>query len=165
MLKGVLSDRDAWSAVGRCSIEKAVEIVGTRTALLVMREAYYGTTRFDDFAERVGMTRAATASRLAALVDAGLLEQRDYQEPGQRTRKEYVITESGRDLVPVVWALFQWGGKHSPSPTPLELTHHDCGATVDVEVRCAEGHLVGLDDVELRIARRERPVPSGGSDA
>ncbi|MGH1564251.1 winged helix-turn-helix transcriptional regulator [Mumia sp. DW29H23] len=152
-LQGVLSDRDAWSAVGRCSIEKAVAVVGTRTAMLVMREAYYGTTRFDDFSERVGMTRAATASRLASLVEAGLLEQRDYREPGQRTRKEYVLTDAGRDLVPVVWALFQWGRMHVPSKRVLELAHHDCGAPVDVEVRCAEGHEVGLDDVELRIPR------------
>ncbi|TNC38846.1 helix-turn-helix transcriptional regulator [Mumia zhuanghuii] len=153
MLKGVLGDRDAWSAVGRCSIEKAVEVVGTRTAMLVMREAYYGTTRFDDFAERVGMTRAATSTRLSALVEAGLLEQRDYREDGQRTRKEYVLTDAGRDLVPVVWALFQWGRKHLPSETVLELAHHDCGAPVDVEVRCADGHEVGLDDVELRLPR------------
>lgn len=155
ILKGVLSDRDAWSAVGRCSIEKAVAVVGTRTAMLVMREAYYGTTRFDDFAERVGMTRAATAARLSALVDAGLLEQRDYREEGQRTRKEYVLTEAGTDLMPVVWALFQWGRKHLPSDTVLELAHHDCGAPVDVEVRCAEGHEVGLHDVELRLPRRQ----------
>ncbi|WP_243842827.1 helix-turn-helix domain-containing protein [Mumia sp. ZJ430] len=154
ILKGVLSDRDAWSAVGHCAIEKAVEVVGTRTAMLVMREAYYGTTRFDDFAERVGMTRAATATRLSALVEAGLLEQRDYREEGQRTRKEYVLTDAGRDLVPVVWALFQWGRKHLPSETILELAHHDCGAPVDVEVRCADGHEVGLDDVELRLPRR-----------
>ncbi len=153
ILKGVLGDRDAWSAVGRCSIEKAVEVVGTRTAMLVMREAYYGTTRFDDFAERVGMTRAATSTRLSALVEAGLLEQRDYREEGQRTRKEYVLTDAGRDLVPVVWALFQWGRKHLPSETVLELAHHDCGAPVDVEVRCADGHEVGLDDVELRLPR------------
>ncbi len=150
----MLSDRDAWSAVGHCAIEKAVEVVGTRTAMLVMREAYYGTTRFDDFAERVGMTRAATATRLSALVEAGLLEQRDYREEGQRTRKEYVLTDAGRDLVPVVWALFQWGRKHLPSETILELAHHDCGAPVDVEVRCADGHEVGLDDVELRLPRR-----------
>ncbi|MFD1824177.1 MULTISPECIES: winged helix-turn-helix transcriptional regulator [Mumia] len=154
ILKGVLSDRDAWSAVGHCAIEKAVEVVGTRTAMLVMREAYYGTTRFDDFAERVGMTRATTATRLSALVEAGLLEQRDYREEGQRTRKEYVLTDAGRDLVPVVWALFQWGRKHLPSETILELAHHDCGAPVDVEVRCADGHEVGLDDVELRLPRR-----------
>ncbi len=155
ILQGVLSDRDAWSAVGRCSIEKAVAVVGTRTAMLVMREAYYGTTRFDDFAERVGMTKAATAARLSALVDAGLLEQRDYREEGQRTRKEYVLTEAGTDLMPVVWALFQWGRKHLPSDTVLELAHHGCGAPVDVEVRCAEGHEVGLDDVELRLPRRQ----------
>ena len=73
VLQGPLADRDAWSAVGHCSIEKTMELVGTKSAMLIMREASYGTTRFDDFAKRVGITKAATSARLAELVAAGLL--------------------------------------------------------------------------------------------
>ena len=85
VLEGVLADRDAWSAVGHCSIEKTMELLGTKSAMLIMREAYYGTTRFDDFAKRVGITKAATSARLAELVEAGLLTKRPYREPGQRS--------------------------------------------------------------------------------
>src|SRR3954462_5285654 len=93
-LQGPLANRGAWRAT-RCSIDRALNVVGTRSALLLMREAYYGTRRFDDFAERVGITEAVAASRLRELVDAGLLERRPYREAGQRTRHEYVLTPMG----------------------------------------------------------------------
>ena len=67
-LQGVLAERDKWSAVGQCAIEKTMSLVGTKSAMLLMREAYYGTTRFDDFSRRVGITKAATSARLAELV-------------------------------------------------------------------------------------------------
>ena len=94
-LQGVLAERDKWSAVGQCAIEKTMSLVGTKSAMLLMREAYYGTTRFDDFARRVGITKAATSARLTELVEAGLLTKQPYQEPGQRSRDEYVLTEAG----------------------------------------------------------------------
>ena len=111
-LQGVLAERDKWSAVGQCAIEKTMSLVGTKSAMLLMREAYYGTTRFDDFAKRVGITKAATSARLAELVAAGLLTKRPYQEPGQRSRDEYVLTQAGTDFMPVVWAMFEWGRRH-----------------------------------------------------
>ena len=81
VLQGPLADRDAWSAVGHCAIEKTMGLVGTKSAMLIMREAYYGTTRFDDFARRVGITKAATSARLSELVEAGLLTKQPYREP------------------------------------------------------------------------------------
>ena len=72
VLQGPLADRDAWSAVGKCPIEKTMAVIGTKSAMLILREAYYGTTRFDDFARRVGITKAATSARLTELVDAGV---------------------------------------------------------------------------------------------
>jgi DNA-binding HxlR family transcriptional regulator len=63
VLQGGLAERDTWSAVGHCPIEKTMALVGTKSAMLIMREAYYGTTRFDDFARRVGITKAATSAR------------------------------------------------------------------------------------------------------
>src|SRR4029450_11592013 len=72
VLQGRLADGDAWSAVGECPIEKTMALLGTKSAMLIMREAYYGTTRFDDFCHRVGITRAAAAARLNELGDAGV---------------------------------------------------------------------------------------------
>lgn len=156
MLQGRLADRDSWSAVGECAIEQTMAVVGTKSAMLIMREAYYGTTRFDDFARRVGITKAATSARLAELVDLGLLERRPYREPGQRSRDEYVLTESGVEFMPVVWSLFQWGQRHLPGRhRQLRLTHLGCRADVEVQLRCAQGHLVPPDELGMRVAGRQ----------
>ena len=145
VLQGPLADRDAWSAVGDCPIEKTMAVVGTRSAMLIMREAYYGTTRFDDFARRVGITKAATSARLSELVDAGLLTRRPYREPGQRSRDEYVLTDAGRDFMPVVWAMFEWGRRHLPYNAKLRLMHMGCGSDASLQIRCADDHLVPPD--------------------
>jgi DNA-binding HxlR family transcriptional regulator len=152
-LQGPLTDREAWSAVGECPVEKTMAVAGTKSAMLIMREAYYGTTRFDDFARRVGITKAATSARLSELVDAGLLTRRPYREPGQRVREEYVLTNAGADFMPVVWAMFQWGQRHLPPPARLRLTHADCGADARVEFRCTRGHPVSLDELAVRVAK------------
>ncbi|MEJ9079746.1 helix-turn-helix domain-containing protein [Gordonia malaquae] len=152
-LDGVLADRDAWVTHGRCPIEKAMRVVGTRNAMLVMREAFYGTTRFDDFAARVGMSPATTSANVKSLVEAGLLDKRAYREVGERTRHEYVLTESGRGLMPVVFGLFQWGEVHADAPTPLRLAHIDCDAPVRVEMRCAAGHEPSDDQIAVRVDR------------
>jgi DNA-binding HxlR family transcriptional regulator len=154
LLQGVLADRDAWTAVGQCSIEKTMEVMGTKSAMLIMREAYYGTTRFDDFARRVGITKAAASARLAELVELGLLTRQPYREPGQRTRDEYVLTQAGIDFMPVVWAMFEWGRRHLPGHNRLRLTHLDCGADASVEIRCAEGHPVPPDELGVQSVKR-----------
>jgi DNA-binding HxlR family transcriptional regulator len=153
VLQGTLADRDAWSAVGKCPIEKTMAVVGTKSAMLILRVAYYGTTRFDDFARRVGITKAATSARLTELVDAGLLTRRPYREPGQRVRDEYVLTDAGTELMPVVWSMFEWGRRHL-TDTRLRLTHLDCGAEATVEIRCAEGHLVQPDALGVELKRK-----------
>lgn len=153
LLLGPLAERDDWSAIGRCPIEKTMTLVGTKSAMLIMREAYYGTTRFDDFARRVGITKAATSARLAELVQAGMLAKRPYQEPGQRSRDEYVLTPAGTDFMPVVWAMFEWGRQHLDD-SRLRLTHLGCGAEVTVQIRCAEGHEVPPDELGMRLIRR-----------
>ncbi|ANI39696.1 HxlR family transcriptional regulator [Mycolicibacterium vaccae 95051] len=160
VLQGPLADRSAWSAVGRCPIEKTMALVGTKSAMLIMREAYYGTTRFDDFAKRVGITKAAASARLSELVEAGLLTKRPYREPGQRARDEYVLTEAGTELMPVVWAMFEWGRKHLDDDAALRLTHLGCGAQAGVEIVCAAGHPVPPDELGIQLAGRTRDHPS-----
>lgn len=158
-LTGALADRSVWHP-DRCPIGKAMQVVGTRSAMLIMREAYYGSTRFDDFAARVGISEAVAAARLRELTQAGLLRRAPYREPGQRTRYEYRLTAKGADLMPVVLGLFEWGAKYvSPGGrAPLELTHADCGAPVRVTVRCADGHDVPLPELVVSPAPSRRTV-------
>jgi DNA-binding HxlR family transcriptional regulator len=152
-LQGALADREKWSAVGECAIEKTMSVLGTKSAMLIMREAYYGTTRFDDFARRVGITKAATSARLTELVGLGLLARRPYREPGQRSRDEYVLTDAGIDFMPVIWSMFEWGRRHLPGRNRLRLIHQGCGAEASVEIRCAGGHLVSPDELGMRVVK------------
>src|SRR4051795_2616053 len=109
-LTGRLEPREAWTA-DRCTLARSLDVLTTRSAFLILREAFYGTTRFDDFARRVGISEPVTATRLRELVDQGLLEREDYREPGQRTRQRYRLTEKGAGLFPALAALMQWGNR------------------------------------------------------
>jgi DNA-binding HxlR family transcriptional regulator len=151
-LTGALEPRSGWKAE-RCTIAKSLDVVSTRSALLIMREAFYGTTRFDDFAERVGISQPVAAARLRELVEEGLLEREDYREPGQRTRQQYRLTPKGADLFPVLVALMKWGDRWlDDRGGPIELLHRDCGEPVSVSLHCAAGHEVPSGEIDL--ARR-----------
>ncbi len=150
-------DRDAWN-LDPDSVQRALDHLLPASGGKVVREAFYGTRRFDDFATRVGITEAVAAKRLRELVEAGLLQRVPYQDPGQRTREEYLLTPMGRDLVPAALALMQWGDTYLADQPggPLALRHGGCGAGVSVEVRCTEGHDVALEDISVRVNRKRR---------
>jgi DNA-binding HxlR family transcriptional regulator len=152
-LTGALNPRDSWTAA-TCPLDRALRVVGTRSAMLLLREAFYGTTRFADFAERVGISEPVAAARLRELAEAGLVEREPYQEPGQRTRFGYRLTEKGADLLPALVALMNWGDKWLGAGR-VELRHHECGEPVHAELRCAAGHEAGPGGVDL-VARPAR---------
>lgn len=137
---------------GHCPINRAMGLVGSRSAMLIMREAFSGTSRFDDFVQRVEMAPATASTHLRVLTEAGLLERRPYREPGGRARDEYTLTPAGADFAPVVLALFEWGRKHTDVQPLIEFAHAGCGHPVEVRVRCTAGHDVGPDEIEQRAA-------------
>jgi DNA-binding HxlR family transcriptional regulator len=146
-LEGRLANPDRIARADFCPIERTVKLVGTRSAMLLLREAAYGTTRFDDFVRRAGLTETVAASRLRELVAAGLLTKEPYREPGQRTRYEYVLTAAGADLVPTLVALAAWGAEHLPRQPSPSYAHAGCGAPVDARIECAAGHAVTMDEL------------------
>jgi DNA-binding HxlR family transcriptional regulator len=150
-MTGSLEPRSGWTAE-RCPIAGALDVVGTRSAFLILREACYGTTRFDDFAQRVGISEPVAAARLRELVRDGLLEHVPYREPGQRTRQGYRLTAKGAELLPTLVALMQWGDRWLEDRGRVELRHRDCGEPVGVTLRCAAGHEVPSGRLDL--ARR-----------
>jgi DNA-binding HxlR family transcriptional regulator len=152
-LTGPLDPRQGWVAAN-CPIDRALGVVGTRSALLLMREAFYGTTRFADFAERAGISEPVAAERLRDLVEQGLIEREPYREPGQRTRMQYRLTQRGEELFPVLVALMQWGDRWL-GPAGVELRHRGCGQAVTAALRCSEGHEPELGEVDL-VARNCR---------
>jgi DNA-binding HxlR family transcriptional regulator len=135
-----------------CPMDRALRALRTRSAVLVLREAFYGATKFEEFTARADLTDSTTSAHLRDLVRAGILEKRPYQEPGQRQRHEYVLTPAGADLMPVLLALLQWSNRHDPPPYPPELHHDGCGSTVTVEARCEKGHVVGADELVVTAA-------------
>ena len=133
-----------------CSIAQTLDVVGDPWTLLVVRDALFGTTRFDDFRRSLGIPRATLTSRLDTLVEHGVMERRRYQDRPER--HEYVLTERGRDLRRVMVSMLQWGDKWSSLPEPpVTLIDADTGDEIEpVYVDRRSGRPLS----ELNVARR-----------
>ncbi|MEV5650356.1 helix-turn-helix domain-containing protein [Nocardia sp. NPDC052254] len=149
-----LSDRDGWSIGDNCSAGRVLELLSTRTVFLVVRECFYGTTRFEDFVARVGASAPAASRALRQLESAGVVERVRYQEPGRRARAEYRLTAAGEDLLPVFLALIQWGDKYlQDGAPPLSFVERDSGAAIGVQVVREPGPHAKSGDIEIRLNR------------
>ena len=113
-----LQDRASWTIGDRCSAAKVLNLLSTKTAFLTVRECFYGTTRFEDFVERIGTSAPAVSRALKQLESAGVVERVPYREPGRRVRDEYRLTQAGEDLLPVFLSLIQWGDAHLQDGRP-----------------------------------------------
>jgi DNA-binding HxlR family transcriptional regulator len=133
-----------------CSVAQCLEVIGEWWTMLIVRDAFLGVRRFDDFQARLGISRNVLSQRLATLVSAGVLEKRQYQEAPPR--HEYVLTDKGRDLWPVLNAMRQWGDRHAaPGGPPVIVMHRACGHKADLVLNCSHcGEPVGPRDVRVR---------------
>lgn len=140
-LESRMNERLRYSAEN-CSVAAALAVVGEKWTLLVLREAFFGLRRFEEFRQVVGCARNILSDRLAKLVENELLSRIAYREDGQRERCEYQLTERGVELFPVLVALMQWGDRWLAGKAggPVVVRHQHCGAAVRVELRCADGH-------------------------
>jgi len=144
-------DRTNYQA-SNCSIARTLEVVGEKWTLLILRESFYGATRFEQFHQVLQCPRNLLSERLAKLVAEGILERSEYREPGSRARNEYRMTDMGRELTPILLALMQWGDRHHADPEgpPVVARHAECGKDLRVALVCARGHeAAGPDDIEL----------------
>jgi DNA-binding HxlR family transcriptional regulator len=148
MLPRVYEDQD-------CSIARALEAVGERWTLLIVREALNGTRRFDEFQSRLGIARNVLAARLERLVEEGILERRPYQERPRRF--EYVPTRKGEELLPVTLALLSWGDRYYADPIegpPVVLRHDPCGSDLSPRTVCSCcGAEASAETVSTRVDR------------
>jgi len=133
-----------------CSIARALEIVGERWTILIVRDAFLGVRRFDDFQRSLGIARNVLADRLDRLVEAGIFERRPYQD--RPPRYEYRLTEPGLDLHPVIFSLMKWGDKHlAPDGPPRLALHRGCGGEIDEHLTCSKcGERVAARQIEAR---------------
>jgi DNA-binding HxlR family transcriptional regulator len=141
-----------------CSTARALEVLGDRWTILVLRDVFNGIRRFDDLSGHLGVARDVLTRRLAVLVDQGILTREPYQQPGARTRYEYRLTRAGRDLRPVLLALMEWGDRYrsGDAGVPVQVIHVDCGAPVRLQLTCESGHDLPMD-------ARLRNVPGPGA--
>ena len=124
----------------RCSVARTVDVVGEWWTPLIVRDAFYGVRRFEDFQRSLGLARNVLAARLDRLVAEGIFERRRYDE--RPPRDEYVLTEKGRDLFPVIAALMAWGDRWTAgeSGPPLLLMHTPCGHAATLRATCDRCH-------------------------
>ena len=137
-----------------CSVAQCLEVVGEWWSMLVVRDAFMGVTRFEDFQRRLGISRNILQNRLTTLVDAGVLVRVPYSD--HPPRDDYRLTDKGRDLWPVLTAMRQWGDRYAaPAGQPVGLVHKACE-------ELAEPVLVCSSCGERVSARDYRAVPGPG---
>jgi DNA-binding HxlR family transcriptional regulator len=142
-----------------CSVAQCLEVIGEWWSMLIVRDAFLGVRRFDDFQSRLGISRNILTNRLASLVEAGVLEKVPYQE--RPLRHEYRLTAKGRDLWPVLTTMREWGDRWAaPGGAPLELVHDACGEVMVLSHTCSAcGEPVDSRSV------RARPGPGAGPES
>ncbi len=140
-----------------CSVAQCLEVVGEWWSMLIVRDAFLGVRRFDDFQSRLGISRNILTNRLNGLVEAGVLEKVPYQQ--HPLRNEYRLTDKGRDLWPVLTTMREWGDRWAaPDGAPLELVHDACGEVMVLAHTCSAcGEPVDRGSVRARPGPGARP--------
>jgi DNA-binding HxlR family transcriptional regulator len=134
-----------------CSLARALEVLGERWTLLIIRDAFYGVRRFSDFQNHLDVPRAVLSDRLGGLVEDGILERRlDDQRPN---RHVYELTPAGRDLWPVLHSLLDWGGRHR-GPNSRVFKHAKCGTKLSASGACPICRSTPGPDEILTVPRR-----------
>jgi DNA-binding HxlR family transcriptional regulator len=143
------------------SIAKPAALLGDRWTLVIIRQAFNGMKRFEDFQQSLGISRSLLSERLGRLVDAGVLRREPYKDD-VRTRDRYRLTEMGLDLYPVLIALRDWGDRYLEGDCPpVKVRHKGCGGEPTLELRCDKcGEEVGARDAEA-IPAPDLKVASG----
>jgi DNA-binding HxlR family transcriptional regulator len=131
-----------------CSIARPAAVLGDRWTLMILRQAFTGMKRFEDFQQSLGISRSLLADRLGKLVEAGVLRREPYKDD-VRTRDRYRLTEMGLELYPVLIALRDWGDAHLRDGPRAKISHRGCGGEPTLEVRCSKcGEEMGARDAE-----------------
>ena len=132
------------------SLARPAAVLGDRWTLVIIRQAFNGVKRFEDFQTSLGISRSLLSDRLGRLVDAGVLRREPFKD-SVRTRDRYRLTEMGLDLYPVLMAIRDWGDRHLADEgcPPVVVRHKGCGGEPTLELRCDRcGEEIGARDAE-----------------
>jgi DNA-binding HxlR family transcriptional regulator len=152
-----------------CAIARSLGVLGERWTFLILRDAFEGMSRFAEFRASLGVAPDILSDRLSTLVAYGVLRKVDYQEPGERRRAAYQLTDAGRDLYVVLAGLQQWGDEHLPWAEGPSLLRRDktTGGPVHVGFIDSHGNEVAPENVTFirtasyppdRLPARSRPA-------
>ena len=119
-----------------CSVAKTLSVIGERWTILILREAFQKITRFDAFEAKLKIPRAVLAERLKALVANGVMEKRP--DPNHARHFDYVLTEKGRDLRPVLLTMVAWGDQYMNDNPTMFVHHHSCGKDITPVLYCPD---------------------------
>jgi DNA-binding HxlR family transcriptional regulator len=139
-----------------CSVARTIDVIGEWWTPLIVRDAFFGRRRFEEFQRSLGLARNVLAARLNRLVETGIMERQRYEE--HPPRDEYVLTTKGRDLFPIIAALMAWGDRWTAGEDgpPLLLIHEPCGKAGTLRATCDRcGEPMSLANI--------RPVPGPGA--
>lgn len=143
----------------RCSIAATLEVVGDPWTLLILRDAFSGVKRFEQWQEHLGVARNVLAARLKTLVAHGVMEPRRYSE--RPPRQEYVLTQKGRDLSPVLLTMAEWGERHvyGTGKGPVNFVHTTCGQEFHPRLACSAcGEVVDSRDLRREVHETSQTV-------
>lgn len=135
----------------QCSVARSSAVLGDPWTLTLLSDCFLGVRRFDEFQERLKVSRTTLTSRLKLLEEHGILKPRQYQE--RPARFEYRLTQKGKDLFPVISTLLAWGDKYywDDAEPPIIRTHTQCGHDFQAYIACSEcGEPLELKDIEAR---------------
>lgn len=137
-----------------CALARALEVLGERWTLLIIRDTFYGVQRFNDLQVHLDIPKAVLSDRLNGLVEDGILER--VPDPTHAGRHLYRLTAAGRDLWPAVHALLTWGSRHR-APNRMIFAHATCGTRLDDRGYCSACELTPPpQDITIRPRRRSR---------
>lgn len=134
-----------------CTVALTLAQIGDRWTILILRELFYGATRFEQIHSVLRCPRNLLTERLKRLADDEIVKRSTYKEPLRRSHPAYTLTARGRELFPVLIALMQWGDHHLAGDVPPVVTEHStCGGTVRAVLECEHGHHVPVDEIDIR---------------
>lgn len=142
-----------------CSVARALDIIGEWWTLMILRDIFYGVTRFEALFQQLGISRKVLTQRLTRLTDEGILRKSQYQ--AHPPRYEYRLTRKGQDLLPVLLAIMRWGDRwltEDGKSVPVQFIHQDCGEVTKPVVVCSKCK-------EPLSLRNVRPIPGPGADS
>ncbi|GJL38198.1 HxlR-like helix-turn-helix [Phytobacter ursingii] len=138
-----------------CGLAAAAELLGDQWVLLILREAFYGITRFETMREHTRITKQTLANRLKKMTELGLLCKMPYQEEGARERYEYVLTPKSRSLAPLLISLMEWGHKNILHDEPhISLINKSTGDVVHSAFVSAKGEVVDANNLQIVAFKR-----------